>query len=42
MFEDECGIKNDLKNEYGRAPRGVQGVEDKKGRATEKIKLIAG
>ena len=42
MFIDECGIKNNLKNEYGRAPRGVKVVEDVKGRATEKINMIAG
>jgi len=48
VFVDESGIlrqaqlKNDLKNEYGRSPRGVKIVEDKKGRATEKVNLIAG
>lgn len=39
---DECGIKNNIINEYGRAPRGVKVVEDIKGRPTEKINLIAG
>ena len=42
VFVDESGIKNNLKNEYGRSPRGVKVVEDKKGRATEKVNLIAG
>ena len=42
IFIDECGIKNTLKNEYGRAPRGVAVVDEVKGRATEKLNLIAG
>lgn len=42
VFVDECGIENHLKNEYGRAPRGVKVVEDIKGRPTEKINLVAG
>jgi len=42
VFIDECGIKNNLKNEYGRAPRGVTIVDEVKGRATEKLNLIAG
>jgi transposase len=42
VFVDESGIKNDLKNEYGRSPRGVKIEEDKKGRATEKVNLVAG
>jgi transposase len=42
VFIDECGIKNDIKNEYGRSPRGVKVVDDIKGKATEKINLIAG
>lgn len=42
VFRAECGIKNNLRNEYGRAPRGVAGGDEGKGRATEKMNLIAG
>lgn len=42
MFIDECGIQNNIKNEYGWAPRGVTIVDDRKGKPTEKINLIAG
>lgn len=42
VFIEECGIKNKLRNEYGRAPRGVAVVEEVKGRATEKMNLRAG
>jgi hypothetical protein len=42
IFIDECGTKNNLRNEYGRAPRGVAVVDEVKGRASEKMNLVAG
>lgn len=42
VFIDECGIQNNMKNEYGWAPRGVTVVDDIKGKPTEKINLLAG
>lgn len=42
MYIDESGIKNNIKNLYGRALCGTPVKEDKKGHATEKLNVIAG
>lgn len=38
----ESGIKNSIKNEYGRALRGTAIRDNKKGHASEKLNIIAG
>lgn len=42
VYIDESGIKNTLKNPYGRSLRGRLILDDKKGHATEKLNIIAG
>jgi transposase len=42
VYIDESGIKNNIKNEYGRALRGEAIMDDKKGHSTEKLNIIAG
>lgn len=41
MYIDESGIKNTLRNEYGWSPRGESIKDERKGRATEKLNIIA-
>ncbi|MFI3191044.1 hypothetical protein BCS42_08020 [Crenothrix sp. D3] len=42
VYLDESGIKNSMKNEYGRSLRGTVIMDDKKGHSTEKLNIIAG
>lgn len=42
MYIDESGLKNSMTDEYGWAMRGTQVCGEKKGRATEKLNIIAG
>ncbi|MCP5196991.1 MAG: IS630 family transposase [Gammaproteobacteria bacterium] len=42
VYIDECGFHNNIKSEYGWSRRGDLILEDKHGRATEKLNLIAG
>jgi transposase len=42
VYIDEYGIKNNIKNEYGRALRGQRVLDNKKGKVTEKLNVIAG
>jgi hypothetical protein len=35
VYLDESGIKNNMKNEYGRSLRGTVIIDDKKGHSTE-------
>lgn len=42
VYIDESGIKNTLRNEYCWSLRGESVHDDRKGRATEKLNIIAG
>ena len=42
VYIDESGIKNTLRNEYAWSPRGESVNDERKGRATEKLNIIAG
>ncbi|MDR0558008.1 MAG: transposase [Treponema sp.] len=39
---DESGINDDLKREYGRAPRGVMVEDSKRGRKFHRVNVVAG
>ena len=42
VYMDECGINNKLRNDYGRALRGVKIIGSTQGHASEKINRVAG
>ena len=42
VYVDESGIKDDLKREYGRAPRGVMVGDSKRGRKFHRVNVVAG
>ncbi|HET8685263.1 MAG TPA: IS630 family transposase [Methanosarcina sp.] len=42
VYIDESGIKNTLRNEYAWSPRGELVKDERKGRATEKLNIVAG
>jgi transposase len=42
VFADESELKNSMTNEYGWSFRGTSVCGEKKGRATEKLNIIAG
>ena len=42
VYIDESGIKNTLRNEYAWSPRGELLKDERKGRATEQLNIVAG
>ena len=41
VYVDECGIKEHLQREYGRAPRGVKVEDVKRGRKFHRVNVVA-
>jgi hypothetical protein len=41
VYVDECGIKEDLTREHGRAPRGVKVEDTRRGRSFHRVNVVA-